>query len=58
MKQDALDQHLDRETYKAFCNRAKISVLQFPTSVIDERIESKPMRIDEVLRRKGGRTKY
>ena len=58
MKQDALDQHLERETYQAFCHRVKKTVLQFPTSVIDETIESMPRRIDEVIRRKGGRTKY
>ena len=43
MKQDALDQNLERETYKAFRNRAKKTVLHFPTYVIDETIKSMPM---------------
>ena len=56
LKADA--QAIQKETFAAFCHRAKQTILNFDKDIIDRTIESMPRRIAAVIEGKGARTKY
>ena len=58
LKKDAKDSKLQKETYEAFCRRARATTLAFDPSIIDRTIESMPRRVKAVIKGKGVRTKY
>ena len=58
LREQALKNRIERETFQQFVNRAVHMCLTFPSDIIDKTIESMPKRIDMVIKNKGGRTKY
>lgn len=58
LREDALEQKITKETYEEFCERVKNTILNMPRDYIDKTIESLSKRMQEVVKRKGQRTKY
>ena len=58
LKEDALENFITREDFEQFSERCKQTILEYPAAKIDRTIESMPKRIDQVIKRKGQRTKY
>lgn len=58
LRDDALEQNIERETFREFRRRVVKTLLQIPANVIDRIIESMPKRIDSIIRARGGRLKY
>ena len=58
IKKDACEKKITKETFFAFSNRVKRTMLKFPSDVIDKTIASMPKRIAMVIKNKGMRTKY
>ena len=55
---DAIDQKITHETFVQFSERVKDTLLQFPTSTIDNIINSMPKRLREIVKRRGERLRY
>ncbi len=55
---DALRLNIEYESFRAFRRRVTDTLLHLPQPVIDRTIASLPRRIDEIIRRRGGRLKY
>ncbi|KAJ8048606.1 Transposable element Tcb2 transposase [Holothuria leucospilota] len=58
LNQDAIEQNIEYETFRAFRRRVVDTLRRLPQSVIDKTIASMSRRIDAVIQRKGGRLKY
>ena len=58
LKKDAVEKNITRESYRDFCERVKNTLLQFPTSTIDNIIQSMPSRMKEIIKCKGHRLRY
>lgn len=58
LKDDALEREIKHETYKEFSERVKQTLESYSKEYIDKTIASMPGRIKEVIKCKGGRTKY
>ena len=58
LKKDAVEKNLTNESFIAFSNRVKRTMLNFPSDIIDKTIASMPKRINMVIKNKGMRTKY
>lgn len=56
--QDTIDKRIEYETYEEFSKRVRRTLLNFPTDIIDNTIESLPKRMKLILKGKGYRTKY
>ena len=51
-------QHSQYESYEAFCQRIRKTLLSFPVGIIDRTIASMHKRLDAIIKLKGQRTKY
>ena len=58
LKEDALEQEINNESYEQFCDRIKSTFASLSTELIDKTISSMPNRIEAILQTKGRRTKY
>ena len=58
MKSEAMATNISKETFEEFSARVKLCMLNFPTTVIDNIIESMPKRIQLIVENKGMRMKY
>ncbi len=58
MREDALKNRITHETYSQFCARAKATLLNYSSEVIDRTIESMGKRVDMVIKAKGQRIRY
>lgn len=58
LRQDALTNRIEKETFKQFAERAQRICLSYSSDIIDKTIESMPRRINMVIQNKGQRTKY
>jgi len=55
---DAIDQNITHETFVQFSERVKDTMLRFPSSTIDNIINSMPKRLREIVKRRGERLRY
>ena len=58
LKDDALEQEINNESYKEFCNRIEHTFETLSTELINKTISSMPQRIQDIMKNKGHRTKY
>jgi len=58
LKDDALEKKIEREKYEEFCQRVKDTIMSTSVEYISKTIDSMPGRIKEVIKQKGGRSKY
>lgn len=58
LKDDALEQHIENESYGEFCQRVAKTIKNYPSAIIDKTIDSMVHRYDMVRKGKGHRTKY
>ena len=58
LRQQALDEKIERETFEEFSERVKRMLLDFPAEDIDKIIDSMGKRVDDIIRSGGYRTKY
>ena len=58
LKEDAVNQCIEHETYEEFSRRVKKALLNFPKDIIDNTIESLPKRMKLILKGRGYHTKY
>ena len=58
LKEDAIEHHIELESYEEFCNRVKTTLLNFSRDVIDSTIESLPKQMKLIMKGKGHRTNY
>ena len=58
MKREAIENKITHESYAEFLQRIEQTLKSIPVEIIDRTIASMPKRINEVISRKGQRTKY
>jgi len=58
LKSDACEKNITKETFVAFSNRVKQTMVNFPSEIIDKTIASMPKRVAMVIKNRGMRTKY
>jgi len=58
LRDNALDQNIEREKFREFRRRVVKTLLGIPADVIDRIIASMPKRIDSIIEARGGRLKY
>ena len=58
LKEDALNRNITSENFDDFSKRVANTILAIQPEVIDKTIESMQTRMVEIVKRKGGRTKY
>lgn len=58
LRQQALDDRIEHETFNEFSNRVKKMLMEFPANEIDKIIDSMGKRVDDILKTGGYRTKY
>lgn len=58
LKEDAIKQSIQHETYKEFSQRVHTTITNFPKDIINRTIESMKKRIEMVVASKGERIKY
>ena len=58
MRDDAFNKGITNETYSQFCARAKETLQNYPSEIIDRTIMSMDKRIDLVIKAKGQRIRY
>lgn len=58
LREDALTQRITHENFEQFSIRCQQALLTFPTDIIRRTIDSMPKRMDDIIRRRGQRTKY
>ena len=58
LKQDAIDQNIEIESFKEFSKRVIDTITNTDSGVIDNIIESMPKRIKDVIKVRGERLKY
>lgn len=58
LKEDAPQEEIKQETYSEFCTRVKETIQSYSSDYIDRTIASMPDRVQRVVKRKGGRTKF
>ena len=58
LRQQALDEKIERENFEEFSERVKRMLLDFPAEDIDKIIDSMGKRVDDIIRSGGYRTKY
>ena len=58
LKDDALEQNIDNESYNSFCKRVANTIKNYPSETIDKTIDSMVHRFYMVIKGKGYRTKY
>ena len=57
LREDAIEHHIEHESYEEFCNRVKTTLLNFSRDIIDSTIESLPKRMKLIMKGKGHCTK-
>ena len=58
LRKQSLEQKIQYESYEAFCQRIRKTLLSFPVGIIDRTIASMHKRLDAIIKLKGQRTKY
>ena len=58
LREDAIEHHIEHESYEQFCNRVKTTLLNFSRDIIDSTIESFPKPMKLIMKGKGHCTKY
>ena len=58
LKNDALCQKITKETWQQFVKRVETTLHSIPISVIDKTIDSMAKRLNEIIAKKGEKTKY
>ena len=58
LQKDALKKNITRESFEEFSKRVRQTILNIDTVTIDKIIASMNKRIDLIIIKKGGRTKY
>ena len=58
LREDAIEHHIEHESFEEFCNRVKTTPLNFSRDIIDSTIESLPKRMKLIMKGKGHRTIY
>lgn len=58
LRQQALDENIQQETFQEFSDRLKRTMFQFDKEIINKIIESMDKRVDEIIKSGGYRSKY
>ena len=58
LNSDAIENNITQESFKEFSDRIRKTMENFPTSIIDNTIESMDKRISLIIKSKGQRIKY
>ena len=58
LAKDAIENNITRENFDEFSQRVKATILNFDKNIIDKTIASMNKRIELIIEKKGGRTKY